>query len=302
MGIHIVRYGTTQWGRLENGYVTAIEGTYPTLREFLFEGAGAAAAADAQGGRPVGELQLESPVTEPCRIICQGLNYRDHMIETGRDPDKQDFNMIFTKASSSLNGPTDPVLRPNHVRLLDYELELGLVVGKDIGKAEAITEENLHEYVAGIVIGNDVSARDVQLKQRQFFKAKSYRTFCPIGSVLYLIEAEDVPKIHDLELRLWVNDELRQESNTENLLFRPAQTLKELSEIMDLSAGDLILTGTPAGVAVTSPPDGGGAEEFFAYQLTNPAFLNDGDVIRGTIRSADGSIDLGEHRNTIQPA
>ena len=94
------------------------------------------------------------------------------------------------------------------MELLDYEIELGLVIGKEISESQVITEENLHEYVAGLVIANDVSARDVQLSQTQWYKGKSYRTFCPVGPYLYLLEKEDIPLINDLELKLWVNDEL----------------------------------------------------------------------------------------------
>ena len=139
------------------------------------------------------------------------------------------------------------------MRFLDYEIELGLIVKRDLTKAVTVTDANLHEFVAGLVIVNDYSARDVQIPQMQFYKGKSYRTFGPVGPHLCLLERADFPQIKNLQLKLTVNGQVRQNDSTANLVFGPAETLTELSGVQDLFAGDLIATGTPAGCALSVP-------------------------------------------------
>ena len=156
------------------------------------------------------------------------------------DPAKIPFNTIFTKASSCLAGPHDDVVRPAHVQLLDYEIELGLVMKRSVTKARAITPDNLHEVLAGVTIVNDVSARDVQLPQMQFYKGKSYRSFGPAGPVLLLLDASEWKRWPELRMRLSVNGKVRQETLCGDMLFAPHQTLSELSALQDLHAGDLI--------------------------------------------------------------
>ncbi|MFN8531551.1 MAG: fumarylacetoacetate hydrolase family protein [Anaerolineae bacterium] len=220
--------------------------------------------------------------------------------------------MIFMKADSSLCGAHDAVICPPRVKLLDYEIELGLVIGREISTPVEVTPENLHEFVAGITITNDISARDIQIPQEQWDKGKSYRTFCPTGPYLYLLEAEDVPLLNALELRLWVNGELRQSASTGDMLYKPAETLRELSEIMNLDPGDLILTGTPSGVAITPPPKlvqnltalllppERRSALFIKTQLKNLRYLKAGDTIRASIASSNGQIDLGTQLNHVQ--
>ncbi|WP_342387858.1 fumarylacetoacetate hydrolase family protein [Salinicoccus bachuensis] len=319
MGIHIVRYekdDETRWGALAGEEVIPLANTSRTLDAFLEEGPDEAKTLLASGSAksfPAAEAKLLSPVTKPARIVCQGANYSSHREESGLEAARPPFNMIFSKADSSLCGAYEDVIRPEGIKLLDYEIELGLVIGTEITEASDIKEDDLHNYVAGLVITNDISARDIQLPQGQWLKGKSYRTFCPTGPYLYLLDGEEVPLINELELDLWVNDELRQSANTDQLLFKPAETLMELSEIMDLSRGDLVMTGTTGGVAMNLTPELLGKVTSLAVpgqdkidmmvedQAGNGRYLKDGDLVRCAIRSADGKINLGEQRNRIVP-
>jgi 2-keto-4-pentenoate hydratase/2-oxohepta-3-ene-1,7-dioic acid hydratase in catechol pathway len=193
-----------------------------------------------------------------------------------------------------------------------YQLALGLVSGRPNTGPIDVTPENLHEYVAGVTITDDISARNIQIPQEQWDKGKSYRTFCPTGPYLYLLEVHDVPLLDALELRLWVNGELRQSACTADMLYKPAETLQELSGVMDLDPGDLILTGTPAGVAIAPPPcvvqkatalvlsPEQRSDLFIAGQLKNHRYLKEGDLIRASISSSDGRIDLGTQLNPVK--
>lgn len=317
MGLQIVRFkkeNKEQWGVVSGDQILVLKDSYSTLSHFLEEGAEEARKVKENGSAvsvSLDEVTILSPVTKPARIVCQGANYSSHRAEAGLEAARPPFNMIFSKADSSLCGAYTEIIRPSHVQLLDYEIELGLVIGAEISQAVEVTDENLHQYVAGLVAFDDVSARDVQLSQGQWLKGKSYRTFGPTGPFLYLLDKEDIPLIHDLELKLWVNDRLRQSANTNQLIFKPAETLTELSEIMDLSKGDLVITGTTGGVAlnlskdalgqITSPavPDEEKLNILVSSQISSDKYLKDGDVIRLQIKSADGTIDLGEQVNKV---
>jgi 2,4-didehydro-3-deoxy-L-rhamnonate hydrolase len=308
MGTPVVRFqnrdGLVSWGRLEPEGVRPIPGPAESLSAFLTKQAWK--QQPARDALPLEEVSLLSPVTAPCQIICQGKNYLEHMVETGVRPGSKDFNTLFAKADSSLAPPVGEVVRPKGVRLLDYELELGLVIGSSLRSYRKVTESSLHELVAGIVMGNDLSARDIQVPQRQWFKGKSFRGFCPVGPVLYLLDPEDFPRIYELDLELTVNGKRQQKASTRQLLHRPEDTLTEISGIFDLRPGDLLLTGTPGGVAMRVKPKGllgelrgafrGDREKFAAFveeQALSPRYLQDGDLIESTIRSADGVVDLG---------
>jgi 2-keto-4-pentenoate hydratase/2-oxohepta-3-ene-1,7-dioic acid hydratase in catechol pathway len=231
------------------------------------------------------------------------------MIESGVDPDVKTYNMIFTKAPSCIVAANSDVVRPSNVRLLDYEIELGLVLRRELRARVTVTDANLHEFVAGAVIVNDYSARDIQIPQTQFYKGKSYRTFGPVGPNLCLLEAADIPRLHALKLELTVNGKVRQSDTTANLVYKPAETLTELSGVHDFEAGDLLSTGTPAGCALTVPspmkqrlaallPERKKWQLFFEIQSKRP-YLQPGDVVESRIRSDDGVIDLGVQQNHI---
>jgi 2-keto-4-pentenoate hydratase/2-oxohepta-3-ene-1,7-dioic acid hydratase in catechol pathway len=320
VGLQIVRFEKDKierWGVVKGDNIFILQDTYYSLAQFLDNGKEEAKKLyEQENGETISlrEVTFLSPVTAPARIVCQGANYSSHRAESGLEANKPPFNLIFSKADSSLCGAYSEIIRPAHVQLLDYEIELGLVIGTEITEQLEVTEENLQQFIAGLVIFNDISARDVQLLQGQWLKGKSYRTFGPTGPYFYLLDQEEIPFIHDLEIKLWVNDELRQSANTNQLLFKPAETIKELSEIMNLSKGDLIVSGTTGGVAMNltseemskvsnlTTPYEEKVNTMLDSQLKIGNYLKDGDVIRCSIKSADGTINLGEQVNKVVPS
>jgi 2-keto-4-pentenoate hydratase/2-oxohepta-3-ene-1,7-dioic acid hydratase in catechol pathway len=313
MSIDVVRFeheSHTLWGVLREGKILRIPGDLATTGD-LMRNTDARALAELEGpSLDANEVRIVSPLTRNQRFICQGANYRRHMIESGMDPDAKRFNMIFTKASSCIVAADSAVVRPNGVRFLDYELELGLVLRRDIRGPVHVTEENLHEFVGAAVIVNDYSARDVQIPQMQFYKGKSFRTFGPVGPHLTLLDENNVDLVKHLRLRLTVNKQVRQDDTTANLVYGPAETLTELSRIHDFEAGDLLSTGTPAGCALSVPspakqriaqllPERKRWQLFSKIQAKRTQYLRPGDLVEATIRSDDGRIDLGLQRNLI---
>jgi 2-keto-4-pentenoate hydratase/2-oxohepta-3-ene-1,7-dioic acid hydratase in catechol pathway len=260
---------------------------------------------------PAAGLSLRSPVTTPCRVVAQAVNYRSHARDTGAGQDPPP--VFFRKSSASVSGPTDDVVRPAHVRLLDYELELGLVIGRRLAIGTTVTDADLPRYVAGLVMSNDLSARDVQLEKGQFYESKSYPTFTPTGPRLVLLAPEDFRQLPGLRLRLWVNGEPRQDGTVADMVTRPAVALTLLARFQPLDPGDLILTGTPGGTALQAPP--AVIERlgdllpaplkwriFFARQQRNPAYLQAGDVITASIATDGGALDLGAQRLVVRDA
>ena len=196
------------------------------------------------------------------------------------------------------------------MKLLDYEIELALVFRRPISSAVTVTRETLPDYVFAITIANDLSARDVQLPQTQFFKGKSYRGFCPIGPWLTVLERDEFPRIDDLALELDVNGAPRQRDTTANLVFKPAETISELSTFANIVPGDVLLTGTPNGCALRVPPPPVRRllqvlpervlwKLFLNGQARRPQYLKPGDRITARIRSRDGAVDLGEQATEI---
>jgi 2-keto-4-pentenoate hydratase/2-oxohepta-3-ene-1,7-dioic acid hydratase in catechol pathway len=268
-----------------------------------------AVAADPQQAVPAGSLDLLSPVTAPTRIVAQAVNYRSHALDSGLDPDRVPPT-FFRKASHSLTGPTGDIIRPDGVSFLDYEVELGLIIGADLPVGTTVTDATLARYVAALVVTNDVSARQIQLTKTQFYEAKSYPTFTPAGPWLTLVDAADLAELESLRLRLSVNGQVRQDRTVADMIVAPAQALTALSRFQPMAPGDLLLTGTPGGTALKAPPKA--AEKlagllppatrwklFFARQARNPQYLHDGDVIAATIASADGRLNLGTQHNTV---
>jgi len=315
MAINVVRFddaGTPRWGVVVGNCVQTLNldaGSTSTLMTQGIDMARAAAANPAPD-RDLADLRLLCPVTADRQLIAQGLNYSSHLREIGIPSGKLPFNTLFRKASSCMAPADTDVIRPRHVRLLDYEVEIGLVMKRAITGPETITRDNLADYVGALVLHNDVSARDVQLPQTQFYKGKSYRTFGPTGPWLTLVDAEDLAKLEDIEVRLEVNGKLRQQAFASELSYKPAETLTELSELQDLGPGDLVVTGTPGGTAVKAPgavkmfiarllPDAKRWKIFIDHALKDPDYLRDGDQMVASARTADGSLDLGQQRNRI---
>jgi 2-keto-4-pentenoate hydratase/2-oxohepta-3-ene-1,7-dioic acid hydratase in catechol pathway len=269
----------------------------------------AAAATERAQVLPPRELDLLSPVTAPARVVAQAVNYRSHALESGMDPDAVP-PVFFRKASHSLTGPDSDIVPPEGIGFLDYEIELGLVIGADLPVGTTVTDADLARYVAALVVANDVSARQVQLTKTQFYEAKSYPTFTPAGPWLTLVDTADLARIGSLRLTLSVNGQVRQDSTAADMITGPARALSALSRFQPMAPGDLMLTGTPGGTALKAPPKV--VEKlagllppatkwrlFFERQASNPRYLRDGDVITATIRSADGLLDLGTQHNTV---
>jgi 2-keto-4-pentenoate hydratase/2-oxohepta-3-ene-1,7-dioic acid hydratase in catechol pathway len=232
------------------------------------------------------------------------------MLESGMNPDEKLFNMFFTKSDASIASAHAPVKRPSHVKLLDYEIELALIFRRPISSAVTVRDETIKDYVFGIAVANDLSARDVQLPQMQFFKGKSYRDFCPIGPWLTVLEPEDFSYLDDLDLRLSVNGMVRQSDSTKNLVFKPAETISELSTFANVMTGDVLLTGTPSGCALRIPPapirrllqllpERQFWKLFLKSQSRRPQYLKPGDRVTAGIHSGDGRLDLGEQVTLI---
>jgi 2-keto-4-pentenoate hydratase/2-oxohepta-3-ene-1,7-dioic acid hydratase in catechol pathway len=202
--------------------------------------------------------RLGASVCRPSKIVCIGLNYRDHAAETGQEVPKEP--VIFFKASSSLAGPNDNVMIPKGSTKLDWEVELAFVIGKE---ARYVARQNALDHVAGYVLHNDYSERAFQLERGgQWVKGKSADTFAPLGP--FLATRDEIPDPGHLDLWLKVNGQMRQKSNTEQMVFGVADLVTYVSQFMTLVPGDVISTGTPPGVALGMNP---------------PVYLKPGDVV-----------------------
>ncbi len=311
MSMNVLRTADGWWAALDDRAVR-VDTKADTTAELLADrDAVREAAVSGEPGTPVADLVALSPVTTPCRVVAQMVNYRSHARDSGFTGDIPPT--FFRKASGSVSGPHDAIVRPGHVQFLDYEIELGLVMGAPLPVGTVVEERDLPSYVAGLVITNDVSARDVQLTKTQFYESKSYPTFTPTGPHLALLEPEDFARLLDLRLQLSVNGELRQDRTLADMIVRPAQALTLLARFQTLEPGDLLLTGTPGGTALKAPPkpvEKIGAllppavkwKAFFKSQARNPRYLHQGDVITATIATPDGLIDLGEQRTPVVDA
>jgi len=187
------------------------------------------------------------PIERPGKIVCVGLNYHDHAEEQGAELPEEP--LLFAKWPTALIGPGDPIVIPSLVTKCDYEAELGVVIG---ARVKDVSKENALEAVRGYLCANDVSARDLQFKDGQWTRAKSVDTFCPVGP--RLVPAAEIPDPHDLRIRAIVSGEVLQDSTTANLIFGVDEIVSYASQTMTLEPGDLVLTGTPAGVGVFRDP------------------------------------------------
>jgi 2-keto-4-pentenoate hydratase/2-oxohepta-3-ene-1,7-dioic acid hydratase in catechol pathway len=303
MTVSILRTADAWWVQTPSG-AARVHTDAATTRELLADRAALDAAAKSTDTVPVDSLALLSPITTPCRVVAQATNYASHVRDVGRDPAKTPLT-FFRKASGSVTGPFGDIIKPQHVKLLDYELEIGLVIGRELPVGTEVTEANLAEFVVGLVLTNDVSARDVQLPKQQFFESKSYPTFTPVGPALVLVDADELKRFGELRLRLSVNGQVRQDMVVEgDILYPPVQALQALARFQKLDAGDIVLTGTPVGTALTlhgkTPKGDIDPGAFLTAQFEkNPAYLHDGDVIEATVATDDGAIDLGVQRNVV---
>jgi 2-keto-4-pentenoate hydratase/2-oxohepta-3-ene-1,7-dioic acid hydratase in catechol pathway len=199
--------------------------------------------------RPLSEVRLVAPLPAASKIIAVGRNYRDHADEA--TVDLPEVPRIFPKWPSTVIGPNEAIIKPAATSQLDWEVEMAVVIGR---RAHKVPVEDALDYVAGYTIVNDVSARDIQFsKPEQLALSKNYRTFTPMGS--WVVTPDEFGDPADAEIKAWVNDKIMQDSNTRNLIFDVPYLVSFLSSVLDLEVGDLISTGTPAGVgAFRSPP------------------------------------------------
>jgi 2-keto-4-pentenoate hydratase/2-oxohepta-3-ene-1,7-dioic acid hydratase in catechol pathway len=197
------------------------------------------------------------PIDRPGKIVCVGLNYRDHAAEQGVAP--PEHPILFAKWQTALIGPGEPIMLPPVTREVDYEAELGVLIGE---RVRNVSEGEALEAVRGYVCVNEVSARDLQFSDGQWTRAKSIDTFCPVGP--RLVPREEIPDPQSLWIRCTLNGQVMQDSSTAEMIFSVAQVIAFASSTMTLEPGDLIATGTPAGVGFTREP---------------PVFLQDGDEV-----------------------
>jgi 2,4-diketo-3-deoxy-L-fuconate hydrolase len=186
------------------------------------------------------------PIERPGKLVCVGLNYRDHAEEQGVELPSEP--LLFAKWPTSLIGPGEAIVIPPIVMKCDYEAELGVVIGE---RVKAVSKENALEAVRGYVCANDVTARDLQFSDGQWTRGKSPDTFCPVGP---MVSRDEITDPHDLTIRAIVSGEVLQDSSTANLIFGVDEVISYVSQTTTLEPGDLILTGTPAGVGVFRDP------------------------------------------------
>lgn len=217
-------------------------------------------------------VTIHAPIPRPGKIICLGLNYADHAAEGGAELPKAP--MLFAKFANAVIGTGHPIMLPKATQKLDYEAEFAVVIGR---RAKLVSQEDALSYVAGYMNLDDVSARDLQNETQQFFRGKSGDTFAPCGP--YLVTKDEVPDPHALDIRSYVNGELRQNSNTRHLIFNVPFLVHHISKTITLEPGDVISTGTPSGVGAHREP---------------PSFLKSGDVVRIEVQG------LGVLENTVK--
>jgi len=227
----------------------------------------------ARAPRVPPETRLGPPVRRPSKIICIGVNYRDHAADSGAEIPKEPI--IFFKATSSIVGPNDPLVIPRNSRKVDWEVELAVAIG---ARAKYVTPEQAPRHVAGYMLHNDYSEREFQLERGgQWVKGKSADTFAPLGP--FLATPDEIPNPGALGMWLTVNGEMRQKSSTGKMIFGVAELVSYDSQFMTLLPGDVISTGTPSGVALGMKP--------------TPIYLKPGDVV------ALGIDHLGEQRQAV---
>jgi 2-keto-4-pentenoate hydratase/2-oxohepta-3-ene-1,7-dioic acid hydratase in catechol pathway len=301
MTTSILRTTDGWWVQIADG-AARIDTLAATTGELLTDRPAIDAAVHSADTAPVDRLRLISPVTVPCRVVAQMTNFASHAKSAGMDPKTVPLT-FFRKTSGSINGPFDNIIKPPHVKLLDYEAEIGLVIGRNIPVGAEITESNLADFIAGLVVTNDVSARDVQLTKTQFYEAKSYPTFTSVGPALVLLDADELNRFRDLRLELQVNGEVRQNMLVHgDMIYPPLQALQSLARFQRLGTGDLIMTGTPVGTALGAPPKPPEVQAFLKREVSNPKYLEHGDILEVSIATNDGAIDLGTQRNAVRYA
>jgi len=272
--VKIVRYrykGIETYGILDDDIVMGLpalakqlnEQLPETIEEFIAAGEKALLTTErllitkGKQMKALSEVTILAPLVQPPKIICLGLNYRDHAKETATSLPKEPI--IFMKPRTAIIGPNDKINK-SYVKELDYEGELAIIIG---GKCKNIPASKAKDFVFGYTVFNDVSAREIQFGDKQWTRGKSFDTFAPIGPCI--TTESQLKDTSNLSIRTWINDELRQNGTTANMVFNVEEIVYQLSKVMTLEPCDIIATGTPAGVAMA---------------MRQPKWLKNGDVVR----------------------
>jgi len=271
--------GATRIGVVDGDEVVDLSAAAPELPQEMIafleagpEAMEAARAAMGTGARiALADVKLEAPIARPPKFLAVGLNYADHVAESGMDT--PEHPTIFNKQSTCVTGPTDPVHVPKASHVLDYEGELGFVIGR---RGRHVSRDDAADYIAGYLVVDDVTVRDWQFRTPTWTMGKSFDTHGPIGP--WIVTTDEIRDPHRLDLRTFVNGELRQESNTKQLIFDCFTLVEHFSTAFTLEPGDIIATGTPGGVGILNKP---------------PQILKAGDVVRIEIEG------IGEIENPI---
>lgn len=243
--------GQKRIGRVEDNVIVDLSEVGVPSEMIPFLEAGDSALSKARGCKgkeyQLSQVELCPPIHRPPKILAVGLNYKDHIEETGLAT--PEFPMFFNKQSTAANGPYSHVHLPKVSNKLDYEGELGFIIGK---RCRHVTKENAFSVIAGYVVCNDVSVRDWQMRSQTFTLGKSFDTHSPFGP--WITTKDEIEDPHALDIKTWVDGELRQDSNTQHLVFDCFDQIATLTAAFTLEVGDLILTGTPSGVGIGFDP------------------------------------------------
>ena len=279
----LVRDGKETYGLIKDDRVaTKDDITYQTgipiplnIKDFLFEGwydEVKDKISDTSFKDQLEKFRLLAPIPDPPKIICLTFNYPAHAKEQNLVSPKEP--VIFMKPRTTLCGTDSDIMCPNFIKQLDYEIELAVIIGKT---CKNVDESRSKDYIFGYMVFNDVSARDIQMRDKQFTRGKSFDTFAPCGP--WITSADEVTNPQDLQLVTKINGQNRQDSSTKNMFIKIPSIISELSNVMTLEKGDIIVTGTPDGVAMNNP---------------STPFLKNGDKIEMEIEK------LGKIQNTVK--
>jgi len=279
----LVRDGKETYGLIKDDRVaTKDDITYQTgipiplnIKDFLFEGwydEVKDKISDTSFKDQLEKFRLLAPIPDPPKIICLTFNYPAHAKEQNLVSPKEP--VIFIKPRTTLCGTDSDIMCPNFIKQLDYEIELAVIIGKT---CKNVDESGSKDYIFGYMVFNDVSARDIQMRDKQFTRGKSFDTFAPCGP--WITSADEITNPQDLQLVTKINGQNRQDSSTKNMFIKIPSIISELSNVMTLEKGDIIVTGTPDGVAMNNP---------------STPFLKNGDTIEMEIEK------LGKIQNTVK--
>lgn len=256
-------------GIWKDGKIVDLRAIYPEIPDigesFFRDGWLEKAAGIQEDGLDM-EVRMGCPISQPAKLICLGINYSEHKEETGFE--KPANPLLFCKTPNALNGPFDPIVLPRTSLQVDWEVELAVIIGRE---GKRIPGKDAFDHIAGFCVMNDVSGRDVQLSESQWFRGKSFDTFAPLGPAI--VTPDEIADVHNLRLTTEVNGERMQDGNTRDLIFDVPAIIEFISQDITLVPGDVIATGTPSGVGFFRDP---------------PIVLKEGDKVECSIENIGG--------------